>query len=644
GISVALAPAASERWRLVLESAEFGSVRLDDPRTQGTLTRGCLFRAGYRSGTLVHGGTAVNPPQNLLSGSAPARDANRREAGSLEREERPGAGCQGERGASEAGAAGAELRAAAPAGHLQAERRAAGRGVAGRTMPTFDQALRKAGEFGRFQRRVFLLLCLTGVTFAFLFVGVVFLGSQPDYYWCRGPRATELAERCSWSPEEEWNLTAPELRAPAERRGQGHCHRYLLEATNASPELSCDPLAAFPNRSAPLVPCSGDWRYVETHSTIVSQFDLVCANAWMLDLTQAILNLGFLAGAFTLGYAADRYGRILIYLISCFGVGITGVVVAFAPNFSVFVIFRFLQGVFGKGAWMTCFVIVTEIVGSKQRRIVGIVIQMFFTLGIILLPGIAYFTPSWQGIQLAISLPSFLFLLYYWVVPESPRWLITRKQGEKALKILRRVAKCNGKYLSPNYSEVMLLITNEEVSNPSFLDLVRTPQMRKCTLILMFAWFTSAVVYQGLVMRLGIVGGNLYIDFFISGLVELPAALLILLTIERLGRRLPFAASNIVAGVACLVTAFLPEGIPWLRTTVATLGRLGITMAFEIVYLVNSELYPTTLRNFGVSLCSGLCDFGGIIAPFLLFRLAAVWLELPLIIFGKTSFVWGGPE
>lgn len=72
--------------------------------------------------------------------------------------------------------------------------------------------------------------------------------------------------------------------------------------------------------------------------------------------------------------------------------------------------------------------------------------------------------------------------------------------------------------------------------------------------------FTSAVVYQGLVMRLGIIGGNLYIDFFISGVVELPGALLILLTIERFGRRLPFAASNIVAGVACLVTAFLPEG------------------------------------------------------------------------------------
>ncbi|XP_020842401.1 solute carrier family 22 member 3 isoform X2 [Phascolarctos cinereus] len=519
-------------------------------------------------------------------------------------------------------------------------------------MPSFDEVLQKAGEFGRFQRRVFLLMCLTGITFAFLFVSVVFLGISPDHHWCQGPSAAELAERCGWSPEEEWNRTAPPRSAlESGVRSDGRCERYELEAANwssaadaadaAEGGLSCsDPLAFFPNRTAPLVSCQGNWKYSQSHTTIVSEFNLVCSNSWMLDFTQAVLNLGFLAGAFTLCYAADRYGRIIIYLISCFGVGISGIVVAFAPNFTVFVIFRFLQGVFGKGTWMTSYVIVTEMVGSKQRRIVGIVIQIFFTFGIIIIPGIAYLIPRWQGIQLAITLPNFLFLLYYWVVPESPRWLITRKEGEKALKILQSIAKYNGKYLSPNYSEIT--VTDEEVSNPSFLDLVRTPQMRKCTLILMFAWFTSAVVYQGLVMRLGIIGGNLYIDFFISGVVELPAALLILLTIERMGRRLPFAVSNIVAGIACLVTAFLPEGIPWLRTTVATIGRLGITMSFEIVYLVNSELYPTTLRNFGVSLCSGLCDFGGIVAPFLLFRLAAIWLELPLIIFGILASICGG--
>lgn len=133
-------------------------------------------------------------------------------------------------------------------------------------MPSFDEALQRAGEFGRFQRRVFLLLCLTGVTFAFLFVAVVFLGSRPERFWCRGPGAAALAERCGWSAEEEWNRTAPA------RAGLGSCRRFQLEAANASAALSCaDPLAAFPNRSAPLVPCRGGWRYAQAHSTVVSE-------------------------------------------------------------------------------------------------------------------------------------------------------------------------------------------------------------------------------------------------------------------------------------------------------------------------------------------------------------------------------------
>ncbi|XP_053794199.1 solute carrier family 22 member 3 isoform X2 [Vidua chalybeata] len=505
-------------------------------------------------------------------------------------------------------------------------------------MPSFDEVLKEAGEFGRFQKRVFFLLSQTGITFSSLFASVVFLGPAPDSFWCRIPGAAELSERCGWTLEEERNFTVLPLHLGNESV-TGECER--LDVTWDTSVSCTSPLARHGNHSTgslPLAPCHDDWVYEEPRSSIVSKYDLVCGNAWMLDLSQSILNLGFLAGAFILGYAADRYGRILTYLLSCLGVGICGIIVAFSPNFTVFLIFRFLQGMFGKGSWMTCYVIVTEIVGSDQRM-VGIVIQIFFTLGIIILPGIAYLIPTWQGIQLAISLPNFLFLLYYWVVPESPRWLLTRKKGEKALKIMHNIAKHNGKFLSPHYSEIT--VSNEEVTNPSFLDLVRTPQMRRNTLILMYAWFTSALIYQGLVMRLGIIGGNIYLDFFISGAVELPSAFLIIVTIDRIGRRLPFAVGNIVASISCLITAFLPEDIPWLKTTAAMLGRLSITVAFEVVYLVNSELYPTTLRNFGVSLCSSLCDLGGIIAPFLLFRLAAIWLELPLVIFSILAAVCG---
>lgn len=67
------------------------------------------------------------------------------------------------------------------------------------------------------------------------------------------------------------------------------------------------------------------------------------------------------------------------------------------------------------------------------------------------------------------------------------------------------------------------------------------------------------MVYQGLIMRLGILGGNVYVDFLISGVVEFPAAFLILFTIDRIGRRLPFTTANIVAGASCFIVASLPD-------------------------------------------------------------------------------------
>ncbi|XP_062980542.1 solute carrier family 22 member 3 [Elgaria multicarinata webbii] len=505
-------------------------------------------------------------------------------------------------------------------------------------MPSFDEVLKEAGEFGRFQKRVFFLLCQTGITFSFLFVGVVFLGRDPEEYWCRIPCASELRKRCAWTLEDEYNLS---IQASSLTNSSSQCERYDTEWNSTC--YSCtNPLSHLTNYSlgnVSFTSCQDGWLYKNPHSTIAGEFDLVCENRWLIDLTQALLNLGFLIGGFILGYAADRYGRTRIYLFSTFGAGLCGLIVALSQNIVVFSIFRFLQGVFGKGTWMTSFVIVTEIVGSDERRIVGIVIQIFFTLGVVILPGIAYLIPTWRGIQLATTLPNFLFLIYYWLIPESPRWLLTRKKGKRALKILQSIAENNGKGLPPHFSEIT--VSDEEVSNPSLLDLVRTPQMRKFTLILMYAWFTSAVVYQGLVLRLGIVQGNLYLEFFVSAVMEFPAAFLILLTIDRTGRRPLFASSGIVAGIACLITAFLPKDIPWLSTSVAIVARLAITITFELVYLVNSELYPTVFRNFGVSFCSGLCDIGGIVAPFLLYQLANIWSELPLLVYCILSVLCG---
>ncbi|XP_046526055.1 solute carrier family 22 member 2 [Equus quagga] len=508
-------------------------------------------------------------------------------------------------------------------------------------MPTVDDILEHIGEFNFFQKQMFFLLALISVAFTPIYVGIVFLGFTPDHR-CLSPGVAELSQRCGWSLAEELNYTVPGP-GPVGEPFPGQCRRYEVDWNQSA--LSCeDPLAGLAaNRShLPLGPCRHGWVYDTLGSSIVTEFNLVCANSWMLDLFQSAVNVGFFIGCMGIGYIADRFGRKLCLLITILINAASGVLMAISPTYTLTLIFRLIQGLVSKAGWLIGYILITEFVGLQYRRTVGIFYQVAFTFGLLILAGVAYLLPHWRWLQLMVTLPNFCFLFYYWCIPESPRWLISQNKNAEAMRVIKHMAKKNRKSLP---ASLQSLRPGEEVSeklNPSFLDLVRTPQIRKHTLVLMYNWFTSSVLYQGLIMHMGLAGSNIYLDFFYSALVEFPAAFIIILTIDRIGRRYPWAASNVVAGVACLASVFIPADLQWLKVTVACLGRMGITMAYEMVCLVNAELYPTFIRNLGVLVCSSMCDIGGIITPFLVYRLTSIWQELPLVVFAVVGLMAGG--
>ncbi|XP_074165488.1 solute carrier family 22 member 1-like [Sminthopsis crassicaudata] len=509
-------------------------------------------------------------------------------------------------------------------------------------MPTLDDILEHVGEFDLFQKQAFFFLCLLSATFAPIYVGIVFLGFTPDHR-CFSPGVSELSKRCGWSLEEELNYTVPGRGIPGDTF-TSQCRRYDVDWNQTA--LSCmDPLTNFAgNRShIPLTTCQDGWVYDTPGSSIVTEFNLVCADAWKVDLFQSCVNVGFFLGSLGIGYVADRFGRKVCLLITVFINSLSGVLMAISPNYVSMLIFRLLQGLVSKGSWISGYILITEFVGPGYRRTVAILYQMVFTVGLVILSGIAYMIPHWRWLQLTVSVPTFLFLLYYWCVPESPRWLLSQKKKTKAIKIMDHIAQKNGKLLPANLKTLSLEEDDDtEKLSPSFGDLFRTPQIRRYTLILMYIWFSSSVLYQGLIMYMGATAVNLYLDFFYSALVEFPAALIIIFTIDRVGRRYPLAASNFIAGVVCSIMIFIPKDIHWLKVTVACVGRMGITIAFQMVCLVNAELYPTFIRNLGVMVCSSLCDVGGIITPFIVFRLTEIWHELPLILFALIGVLAGG--
>uniref|UniRef100_A0A3P8Z3A2 Major facilitator superfamily (MFS) profile domain-containing protein n=1 Tax=Esox lucius TaxID=8010 RepID=A0A3P8Z3A2_ESOLU len=483
---------------------------------------------------------------------------------------------------------------------------------------TFDDILEEAGTFGRSQKRIFALLCMVSMPWAGVYVGIVFQGFTPEH-WCRDSGVSEMRQSCGWNLMDTRKITIPLVNTSGVSV-HSRCEQYDLD-WNAT-GLTCDHpgihFADTQQSKAPVTSCKDGWEYdYEGRQSFVTEFDLVCADAWVVDMFQATVNVGFFIGSIAIGYLADRFGRKASFLMSNLLNAVFGILVAWSPNWILMLVFRAFYGFGVKGGWVAGYVLITELVGVEHRRTVGVLYQMLFSVGILILPLISYFITDWRWLQLVITAPYLVFLSYYCIF---------------ALKLENNFLHCILQTMRDN---------NANASTASFMDLIRTPKMRKHTFILSFNWFTSAVVYQGLIMRLGILGGNVYIDFLISGLVEFPAAFLILLTIDRIGRRLPFATANIVAGASCIITAMIPESMFWFKTAVACIGRLGITMTFEMVVFVNTELYPTFVRNLGVSVCSTLCDIGGIVAPFLLYRLAAIWLELPLIIFGVLAFVAG---
>ncbi|KPP79849.1 solute carrier family 22 member 3-like, partial [Scleropages formosus] len=456
-----------------------------------------------------------------------------------------------------------------------------------------DMLLERVGDFGPYQKKICLLGCLPLCLFAFVLVGFVFIGRTPGH-WCRDPAAEQETKVCGWTDKDLRELTSPRLATGSFSR----CERFSVDWNSTRVDCNHSRGGQSPFNSTPLVPCDSGWHFEGPHTTIVTEFSLVCKNSWMADLNQAFLTGGFFIGALVTGYLADRK----LCFISCMaGLGVSGVCIIFSPNYPLLLAFRFLQGFFGKGAWTATYVLVIEFFGSNNRKFVSVMSRSIYSTGIAILPGLAYFIHSWRILQLAMTLPTFFFIAYFWIVPESPRWLLSRRRTTEAMAVVQDIAKCNKRPFPESY-----------------------------------------MVFQGLVLRLGITGDNVFLDFFISALVELPTGLIFYLAVDRVGRRPLIAGMNLIAGIACLAVPFIPPEVIWLKKTVAIIGRLAVAIGFETVNFANTELYPTPLRNLGVSVCSSSSDIGGIVAPFLLFRLASIWIDLPVLLYGVMSVIYSG--
>ncbi|XP_072019040.1 organic cation transporter protein-like [Amphiura filiformis] len=325
-----------------------------------------------------------------------------------------------------------------------------------------------------------------------------------------------------------------------------------------------------------------------------------------------------------------------------------GVGAAFAPNFPVFCIMQFLLGMTSSGIFVTAYVIGTELVGPSKRALAGIAIRIFYSLGMMLLAVLAWVLRDWPKIELVISVPPIIFLVYYWILPESPRWLISQGREEEALQIIKRAAKINKvklKYVETNIpgKQVLQSANGRPVMRRrhSAVDLVRTPNMRFKTIKIYFNWISSSMAYYGLSFMTEDLGSDPFLAFFIAGAVEIPAYILCLLFLNRFGRKWLTSIFMVAGGVALLCAIPVPNEYTNMTLAIAMVGKLCISGSYAIVYLYAAELFPTPIRNAGVGMGSFTSRIGSILAPQILLLGDAFTPQLPIAIFGGLALVAG---
>ncbi|KAG8173101.1 hypothetical protein JTE90_025375 [Oedothorax gibbosus] len=203
------------------------------------------------------------------------------------------------------------------------------------------------------------------------------------------------------------------------------------------------------------VPCINGWEHDTKYyeSTVATKFEMYCHYDYLPSLILTIYSAGNVIGAPLNGYLSDKFGRKYVFFFLTTMTILIEIAAPLVNHLAIFTFIMLLSGIATPSMYIIIYVLVNEVTPPEMRVNMNGIINTCWTIGLTVLPLIAYLSRDWTVLCYINAVSAMLVLAYAWYIPESPCWLLSRGRVDKSLKIMMRIAKENGK--ERNESELL---------------------------------------------------------------------------------------------------------------------------------------------------------------------------------------------
>ena len=328
--------------------------------------------------------------------------------------------------------------------------------------------------------------------------------------------------------------------------------------------------------------------------------------------------IGCMAGAMVAGALSDKWGRKKVLIISGIAFAVSSLGILIPLDLTYYILFRFIGGIGIGIASIVAPMYISEIAPANIRGRLISIYQLGIVVGILLI----YFVNAtiaglhdeawniehgWRWMFGSGIIPSILFIVLLFIVPESPRWLAQQNKWQEAEEIL---VKVSGEKTVKE--ELGLIRAALNVQQVSFSKLLK-PGLRAALIIGVILAIFSQVTGINVIMyyapeifkSTGDGSSSALLQTVLVGGINVLMTLVAIKYVDRLGRRklLLIGSAGMAFCLAMVGYAFYSgntQGYWVLAGILLYISFFAISLG-PLTFVVIAEIFPTNIRGRAMS-------------------------------------------